>query len=335
MPITNKKRLLVLRFSALGDVTMIAPVLQEFIEQNPNIEIYVASRPFMQTIFNQFPQINFISVDLNNDYKGLLGLYKLYQELKKYKFDYVADLHNVIRTKVITAFFKLSGTKTATLDKGREEKKALINQENRVFKQLKLTTERYADVLRELGFKINLSHQIQPKTVKEHKSIGIAPFAAFSSKMYPLEKMKIIAKKLADVGYKIYLFGGGKHEAEELKTWENLHPNIKSLAGTMSFEQELKNIAKLETMVSMDSANMHLASLMGTRTISIWGGTHPFAGFLGYGQSVEDVIQDDTLKIRPTSIFGKDSKGFENYDYFENLSAENVYKQIKNRIENN
>ena len=330
---TNHKKLLALRFSALGDVTMIAPVLQEFIKQNPNVEVYVASRPFMGNIFKQFPQIKFISVDLNKKYKSFFSLFKLYKELKQYNFDYVADFHNVIRSKIITTLFQLNGTRTATLDKGRAEKRALINQKNRVFKQLKLTTERYADVLRQLGFNVNLKHKIEPKSIKEPKSIGIAPFAAFSSKMYPIEKMKIVAKKLAENGYKIYLFGGGKAEIDELKTWENFNPNIKSLAGTISFEEELQAIAKLEVMISMDSANMHLASLMGTRTISIWGGTHPFAGFLGYGQSMNDVIQDETMKIRPTSIFGKDPKKFKNYEYFQNLSVEEVYQQIVDKLE--
>lgn len=330
----SKKKLLALRFSALGDVTMIAPVLEEFMDQNPDVEVYVASRPFMGTIFKSNPRIKFIPIDLNNNYKGFFGLIKLFNELKVHNFDYVADMHNVIRTKVVTALFGLTGTKTATLDKGRAEKKALVSQENRGFQQLKLTTERYADVLRSLGFSLKLSHQISSEIIKEENAIGIAPFAAFTSKMYPLEKMKIVATKLAEDGYKIYLFGGGKKEVDELKTWESFNPNIKSLAGVLKFEEELEAIAKLQVMVSMDSANMHLASLKGTRTISIWGGTHPYAGFLGYGQSNDDVIQDDSLECRPTSIFGKDPKGFENFDYFQNLDAEYVYQQIKHKIEN-
>ena len=329
----SKKKLLALRFSALGDVTMIAPVLEEFMDQNPEVEVYVASRPFMGSIFKSNPRIKFIPIDLNNNYKGLFGLYQLYKELRVHQFDYVADLHNVIRTKVVTKLFQLNGTKTATLDKGRAEKKALVSPQNRVFQQLKLTTERYADVFRSLGFPLKLSHQISPKATKENKAIGIAPFAAFTSKMYPIEKMKIVATKLAENGYKIYLFGGGKKEVDELKTWENFHPNITSVAGVLKFDEELAKIATLEAMISMDSANMHLASLMGTRTISIWGGTHPFAGFLGYGQSNDDVIQDETMECRPTSIFGKDPKGFENFDYFQNLSAKYVYEEILRRIQ--
>lgn len=324
----TKKKILVLRFSALGDVTMIAPVLQELIEQHPHVEIYVASRPFMETIFQQFPSIHFIGVDLNNHYKGFWGLYKLYKELAVYNFDYVADLHNVIRSKVITTLFRLNGTKTATLDKGRAEKKALVSQTNRRFQPLKLTTERYADVFRKLGFSFTLSHRLKPRPNKEDKAIGIAPYAAFKSKMYPLGKMKYIAQSLAEKGYTVYLFGGGKDEKEELKKWEALHPNIHSLAGTMSFKEELEKIAQLPWMISMDSANMHLASLMGTKTISIWGGTHPYAGFLGYGQSMDHVIQDETMTIRPTSIFGKDPKEFEGVDYFQQLSQEIVLQKI-------
>ena len=329
----TKKKLLVLRFSALGDVTMIAPVLDEFLIQNPDVEIYVASRPFMETIFKSNPKINFIPIDLQKDYNGIQGVFKLYRFLKSYNFDYIADLHNVIRTKAITFLFNVNGKKTATLFKGRKEKKALISQSNKQLKQLKLTTERYADVLRKLGFNLILSHQFKNSQDKIYKSIGIAPFAAFTSKMYPIEKMKIVAKKLAEDGYKIFLFGGGNKEVEELKTWESLHENIKSLAGNLKFEEELNTISKLEVMISMDSANMHLASLKGTRCISIWGGTHPYAGFLGYGQSYDDVIQDNTLKIRPTSVFGKDPKEFEDYDYFKNLDADFVYKEIIKRLQ--
>ena len=72
----------------------------------------------------------------------------------------------------------------------------------------------------------------------------------------------------------------------------------------MSLNEELQQISKLKTMISMDSANMHLASLVGTRCVSVWGSTHHFAGFLGYGQSVDDVVEVKDLTCRPCSVFG-------------------------------
>ena len=76
------------------------------------------------------------------------------------------------------------------------------------------------------------------------------------------------------------------------------------MAGKLSLKEELLKIAGLEIMISMDSANMHLASLVGTRCISVWGATHPYAGFLGYGQHEDDVIQVKDLTCRPCSVFG-------------------------------
>ncbi len=78
----------------------------------------------------------------------------------------------------------------------------------------------------------------------------------------------------------------------------------KKLSGKLNLTEELNTIAELELMISMDSANMHLASLMGTRCISIWGATHPYAGFLGFGQSEDDVVQVKDLSCRPCSVFG-------------------------------
>ena len=99
--------------------------------------------------------------------------------------------------------------------------------------------------------------------------------------MLPLEKSFEVAKILAKKN-KIYFFGGGKSEVEILNKWVSEIPNSENYAGKLTLKEELQKISELETMVSMDSANMHLASLVGTRCVSVWGSTHPYAGFLGY-----------------------------------------------------
>ena len=76
------------------------------------------------------------------------------------------------------------------------------------------------------------------------------------------------------------------------------------IASGEGIRADLEKIKKLDVMISMDSANMHLASLVGVRVVSIWGATHPFAGFLGWGQKMEDCVQRD-LPCRPCSIYGK------------------------------
>ncbi|MBE4950467.1 glycosyltransferase family 9 protein [Chryseobacterium culicis] len=281
---------------------MTVPVFREFLEQNPGVEIIMVSRKNFEALFAGIPNVTFKGIDLD-DYKGLFGLRKLSNELvREFNPDCVANLHDVIRTKILDRIYRRKGLKVFKIDKGKEEKEHLTDVWNLEKVQLKKTVERYADVFRKMGFQVELSHQLRPRT-EQKSGIGFAPFAQHKGKMLPLEKsyelVRILAKK-----HTVYFFGGGKKEKETLEKWEREIPNTKNLAGTLNLTQELDHIAGLELMISMDSANMHLASLVGTRCISIWGATHPYAGFLGFGQREEDVVQVKDLTCRPCSVFG-------------------------------
>lgn len=281
---------------------MTVPVFREFLEQNPDVEIVMVSRKNFEALFAGIPNVIFKGIDVD-DYKGFFGLRRLSNELiREFNPDCIANLHDVIRTKVLDKIYRRKGLKVFKIDKGKEEKEHLTDVWNLDKVQLKKTVERYADVFRKMGFRVELSQKLRP--LSNHKSgIGFAPFAQHKGKMLPLEKSFELAKILAEK-HTIYFFGGGKKETETLEKWEQQIPNTKSLSGKLTLEEELNKIAELEMMISMDSANMHLASLMGTRCISIWGATHPYAGFLGFGQSEEDVVQVKDLTCRPCSVFG-------------------------------
>lgn len=295
-------RILAYRFSAFGDVAMTVPVFKEFLEQNPGVEIVMVSRKNFEALFAGIPNVIFKGINLD-DYKGFFGLRRLSNELmSEFNPDYVANLHDVIRTKILDRLYRRKGLKVFKINKGKEEKEHLTDVWNLDKVQLKKTVERYADVFREMGFKVELSHQLRP--ISSHKSgVGFAPFAQHKGKMLPLEKSFELARILAQK-YTIYFFGGGKKETETLEKWETLIPNTKSLSGKLSLTEELQKIAELDVMISMDSANMHLASIVGTRCVSIWCATHPYAGFLGFGQKEEDVVQVKDLSCRPCSVFG-------------------------------
>lgn len=281
---------------------MTVPVFKEFLEQNPEVEIVMVSRKNFEALFAGIPNVIFKGINVD-DYKGIFGLRRLGNELiKEFNPDYIANLHDVIRTKILDRIYRRKGLKVFKINKGKEEKEHLTDVWNLDKVQLKKTVERYADVFREMGFKVELSQKLRP--VAEHKSgIGFAPFAQHKGKMLPLEKSFELARLLAQK-HTVYFFGGGKKETETLEAWESQIPNTKSLSGKLSLTEELQKISELEVMISMDSANMHLASLMGTRCVSIWCATHPYAGFLGFGQSEEDVVQVKDLSCRPCSVFG-------------------------------
>jgi ADP-heptose:LPS heptosyltransferase len=326
----------------MGDVAMSVPVLRALLQQNPNVKITILSRKFLQPLFKDLPNTNFYSAEVRDKHKGFFGLFRLFQELSTLKIGAVADIHNVLRSKVIRLFFSISLKKIAVINKGRAEKKALTRTENKIFKQLKTTTERYADVFRTLGFSVDLSHPYFPakKEIPEKvkislglektQLIGIAPFAQYSSKMYPLDLMtEVIAELSQNKNYKILLFGGGQKEIEVLKNIEAKFENVISLAGKFKFSEELNIISNLDCMLSMDSGNAHLAAMFGVKTITIWGVTHPFTGFYPFHQPIKYAILPDLKKYPniPCSIYGnKVCKGYENV--MRSIPSKNVIKKI-------
>lgn len=333
-------RIVVTRFSAMGDVAMVASVLTEFQERHPDTEIVLVSRPFFSPFFDQIPRLIFHPFDPEKSHSGFTGILRLYQELKKYRADQLADLHNNIRSGLLRTFFKLSGTAVAVIDKGRVEKRALTRKRNKILQPLKHTSERYADVFRCLGYGFTLSHRLKkrsapmpaaiaPLLASQGKKVGVAPFAQHPYKVFPRQKMEAVLKSLAQAGIQLFLFGGGKTEQRITERWEKEIPGVQSLVGKYTLSEELGIIAQLDLMVSMDSSGMHMASLMGTRCISLWGATHPFAGFLGYGQRLEDCIQVEHPS-RPSSIYGNKPclcDGTEAIDLIESEAVASVIQE--------
>lgn len=337
------KHILVFRLSAMGDVAMTVPVLRAVISQNPSVRITVVSRPFFKPFFEGIERVDFFSVDLNGRHKGFFGLVRLYNDLNKLNINQVADLHNVLRSKIVRTFFAFSGKKTAFLDKGRSEKKALTREENKVFKLLKPMHQRYADVFEKLGCKVDLSKVTFPekpilsdkiKSVtgeKSQKWIGIAPFAQYQTKVYPLDLIQSVIDRLAENSEnKIFLFGGGKTETEQLEQLKKSYQNVIVVAGKLSFTEELKLISNLDVMLSMDSGNAHIASMYGVKTIVLFGATHPFAGFMPFGQPLENALVPDLTKYPklPTSVYGnKIVAGYE--DVMRTISPSDVVDSLQ------
>lgn len=305
---------------------MTAPVFREFLEQNPETEIIMVSRKNFKSLFDGIPNVTFKGIDLD-DYKGFFGLRKLANELiEEFHPDLVANLHDVIRTKILDRIYRSKGLKVFKIDKGKEEKELLTDVWNLDKIQLKKTVERYADVFRKMGYPVVLSHQLRPRAV-EKSGIGFAPFAQHRGKMLSLDKSYELARILSQQ-HTIYFFGGGTSETAILERWEQEIPNTFSLAGKLSLSEELDRISRLQLMISMDSANMHLASLVGTRCVSIWGQTHPYAGFLGFGQSEKDVVQIKDLTCRPCSVFGDKECYRGDWACLEELEVQKIVEKV-------
>jgi ADP-heptose:LPS heptosyltransferase len=331
-----------MRLSAMGDVAMTVPVLRAFVEQNPEIKVTVVSRSFFKPLFDTIPNVSFFAFDEKQRHKGFFGLLRLFQDLKALHIDAFADLHNVLRSKVVRTLFALSGKKTAFVNKARAEKAALTRPENKVFKPLTPMFERHVNVLEQLGFTVDLSNPTFPEKAvlgeeislliggNYNNLIGIAPFAQYDSKVYPLDLMQKVIDKLADnTTNKILLFGGGKKEIEVLNSLSKDKENVVVVAGQLKFQRELQLISNLDVMLSMDSGNAHLAAMFGIKTITLWGATHPFSGFSPFNQPLENALVSDRnlFPKLPTSVYGnKIVEGYE--EAMRTISPESIVKLL-------
>jgi ADP-heptose:LPS heptosyltransferase len=331
----------------MGDVAMTVPIIRAFVSQNPTVKITVVSRPFFKPFFDGISNVSFFDIDVKERHKGFLGLLRLYADLKKLNIDAVADLHNVLRAQVVRTLFALSGKKVAFTDKGRTEKKALTRPENKIFQPVKTMVERHVETFKKLGFSVTVTQPKFPEKAKlsqkvleitgekdNQKWIGIAPFAQYESKVYPLDLMQQVINNLAtDKNCKMLLFGGGAKEIELLNGLAKGKENVINVAGKISFQEELHLISNLDVMLSMDSGNAHLAAMFGVKTITLWGATHPFAGFAPFNQPLENCLVSDRDKypLLPTSVYGnKKVAGYE--DVMRTISVEKVVNSIQSQL---
>lgn len=331
------KKLLVIRLSALGDICMTLPVIDSFCRAYPDVQVtFLTSKPGAAIINAVLRLDNLIVHPINKkDYSGLFGANKLYNEMKELRFDAVADLHDVLRTKWVDLRFRLSGCPVKVIDKGRDEKKELTSHSYN--KQLKSGILRYKEVFEALGFEFDVDYEGSQHRIKNDvkiPAIGIAPFAQHKGKIYPPELMKEVVDKLINEteDLSIYLFGG-PDDAAILQSWTEACPErIINVAGKQTFADDLALMSGLQLMISMDSANMHLASLVGLRCLSIWGATHIHAGFLGYHQSEDDVI-DLELPCRPCSIYGNKACKYGDYRCLAKITPDTIVKRVKTAIQ--
>ena len=343
----KKEHLLVIRFSALGDVAMTVPVVYALAQQYPDVRITVLSRNFARPLFDDLlPNINFMEADLKREYHGITGLNSLYRRLLAKQFTAIADLHSVLRSSYLRMRFNLDHYKVAHIDKHRKDRRRITSSSNKQLIQLPTSFQNYADVFARLDYPVNVQFrsifsedggdmnllpESLPRPTVGQPCIGIAPFAAHEGKIYPVRLMEQVVEQLLakHPDTRIYLFGKGQREDETFPKWCAAHPQCVYVSQHLNnLRDELILMSHLQVMVSMDSANMHLASLVATPVVSVWGATHPFTGFMGWNQSPENAIQIP-LECRPCSIYGQKPCLRGDYACMRNIAPE----QIVNRVE--
>ncbi|MGC1241440.1 MAG: glycosyltransferase family 9 protein [Chryseosolibacter sp.] len=346
-------KILVLRFSAMGDVALIVPVIRSLVAAHSNVEVTIVTRPKFATLFNDIERVKVFPADVDHTYNGIFGMRELFRALiRKASYDVVIDLHDHLRTKILRTFFRLFFTDVIVFDKGRKDKEAFSRKTNKITRPLPHTIDRYRAAFSKAGFPFDLlppphfalsesvrkaaTEWLEAKALtKKEKWIGIAPFAMHATKIWPLENYSaVIENILSKTPAKFFLFGGGEKEIKYFQSLEKKYPEICVItAGQLKIRQEIALMKHLDVMLCVDSSNMHLASLAGVPVLSIWGGTHPEVGFSPAGKDAEIIqITRDELPCRPCSVYGRESCYIGGFPCLTRITPELITQELLRKI---
>lgn len=335
-------RILVIRTSAMGDVALTIPVIAAMREQHPDVGITLLTRKEFSNFFQTSGNLNLFIADFSRRHRGIPGLIRMCRDIiKTGEYDHVIDLHDVIRTRVLRFFFRMAGIPVSVIDKGRQEKRALIKGVSR--QRLRHTTGRYYDTFARAGLLLeptagpwiipNAGTQesmIEKTGFRPGINIGVAPFSKHSLKEWPVENMIKLLNRISETSDAEFWLFGGRSEAGRLDELRPQVPGSHNIAGKLNLHEELALMARLSFMISMDSSNMHMAALTGTKVISIWGATDPATGFGAWMQPGEYSlsIPYESLQCRPCTVYGKGKCRRKDHACMNWLTPEIVFQKI-------
>ena len=330
------KHLLVIRSSAMGDVAMLPHALRSLRKSNPELKITVVTRKLFAPFFAGI-DLDFLYIDPKGAHKRPSGIWQLAREAKRLGVDAVADCHDVLRSQLFRLFMKLRGVRVESIHKGRFAKWLRMGSNSECIQPLKHSVIRYCDTIRRLGFEFDDPSTFKPELPnpmgeKQGRWVGVAPFSAHKGKIYPPELMAQVIESLSKRYDRVFVHSGGGTEFQFAQAQEARHENVTALNGRLDLKGELELISHLDCVVSMDSLVMHMASLVDTPVVSVWGATHPKMGFLGYGCNPDGVVQRDDLNCRPCSVYGKKACKYQDYRCMTGIRPEEIVERVAKLI---
>lgn len=331
------KHLLVVRSSAMGDVAMLPHALRALREAYPELRITVLTRKLFAPFFTGLG-VEFLFIDTKGAHKSAGGILRLAGEIRRLGVDAVADCHDVLRSQLLRSALRVRGVRVSSIRKGRLAKWLRMGSSSECVQPLKHSVVRYCDTIRRLGFQFEdpapaLKPAMEnPMGEKQGRWVGVAPFSAHRGKIYPEELMARVVQALSERYERVFIHSGGGKELQFAKEQEAQYGNVTALNGRVDLKGELELISHLDCVVSMDSLVMHMASLVATPVVSVWGATHPKLGFLGYGCSTEGVVQRDDLTCRPCSVYGKKPCKYKDYRCMTGIAPEEIVARVEQLI---
>lgn len=344
-------RLVVLRFSALGDVTLLVPVLQHLATLHPEKRITIVSRPHLAPLFAPLP-VDFFPANLKGQHQGIMGLWRLARQIHRaYRREgyQVFDQHAVLRTYLVVFFLRLRGIKVWRLRKDRPARKTLTAPPPKQLKPLPHVTQRYWATFHRSGlveadpppswpvptYKMAETAAAWWTQHRGRLNLAFAPTAAHASKRWPRDySVQLLRRWAREKDARVWLLGAPAEKAELEALLRESGADGGVLAGRYPFDQEIALLEEMDALVAMDSFNMHLGALAAVPLLVIWGGTHPAAGFapVSTGPQEHLAVPQEELACRPCSIYGREDCPRQDFACLQRVAPAQAWSALQRLI---
>lgn len=311
-------KILILRFSSIGDIVLTTPVIRCIKQQVPGAEVHYCTKSAFQSILANNPYVDKVHV-LGNSLKELV------QQLKVENFDYVVDLHNNLRTRIIKTRV---GKPNKSFNKLNFEKWLIVNFKLNRLPDIHIVN-RYLDAAAALGihddgkgldYFIPAQDEVDIQTLPEAFQNGYVAFAIGAqhyTKRLPAER---IIELCARLNQPVILLGGKEDAAtgnEIAAHFDTQHPThntrattnneqritIYNACGKYNLNGSASLVRQASQVVSHDTGLMHIASAFQKDIISVWGNTIPEFGMYPFRTKYK-VLEVNNLSCRPCSKIG-------------------------------
>ena len=292
----NPLKILVVRFSSIGDIVLTSPVVR-ILKNQLNAEVHFITKNVYKCLIEYNPNIDKV-YSIDTDIKEVVS------ELKNENYDWIIDLHNNIRSSQL----KRIRVKSRSYKKLNLQKFLLTNFGiNRMPKTH--TVDRFLDTISHLGVKNDGKGLDFFLSKKDEVDISVKDYICFAiggnhfTKILPTTKIIEICKKINKT---IVLIGGEDdyNRAEEIEN--EVGRKVINLCGKYSINQSAHIMKHAKYLITHDTGFMHIAAAFQMKIYSVFGGTHPDLGFTPYLPNPENkIIQVENLSCRPCHRYGK------------------------------
>lgn len=327
---------LIIQTAFLGDVILMEPLIETIKLNRPDAYIAVMVIPQNKDVFFGNPSVDkIITYDKHGSNNGLFGLINIIKEVRKYNFDYAISPHTSFRTSLFVLFSKIKrriGFHEADLNIAYTDLVKKPKDVHEIYKNISLIQPLN---FKKINSKIKLYYTKDNENFfdgikeahgikNEDKVVGISPSSVWPTKRWPKEKFFDLAKKLADKGLFIVLFGT-KKDSKITQYIQNGSSRIIDLAGKTNLKDLFCIISKINLLITNDSAPVHIASAYNTPTIDIFGPTSPLFGFAPLSEK-NKILEVSGLKCRPCNKHGSVSCKYKHFKCMVDIDVDQVYE---------